>query len=97
VPEGALARIEVAPSKVGVSSLDDAEAGTSIAVVLQNTPGGHVLAATGAGQSRYGRSAYASLLVLDRQSDTLSGAPARGGRESYRHPTMCGNARAVAY
>lgn len=65
------ARIEVAPSKLGgVNPLDDAEAGTSRAVVLQNSADGLVLASSGTGPSRYGRGAWGQLLVINRQTSS---------------------------
>ncbi|WP_157652348.1 hypothetical protein [Burkholderia ubonensis] len=65
-----IARIEQSPTKLGASPRDDAEAGTSQAVVLQNSPDGLVLAAGGVGPSQYGRSAHGALIVLNRQSST---------------------------
>ncbi|MFM0558500.1 hypothetical protein [Paraburkholderia sediminicola] len=71
VLENALtARVEVTPSKLGVSPLDDAEAGTSFLNVLENSPDGLVLAAGNAGPTKYGRGVYGSLLVLDRRNAT---------------------------
>jgi len=62
------ARIEVAPTMLGVNPLDDAQAGTARAIVIQNSEDGFVLGAGSTGPSPYGRSAHGELLVLNRRT-----------------------------
>ncbi|WP_338640131.1 hypothetical protein [Burkholderia pyrrocinia] len=60
------ARVEVTPTTPG--GKDDAEAGTSYLLVLQNSPDGVVMAGSGSGPTQYGRGAYGSLLILNRET-----------------------------
>lgn len=62
------ARVEVTPTTVGENRRDDADAGTARLLILQDSTDGLVLAAGGTGPTQYGRGAYGSLLVLNRQT-----------------------------
>jgi len=86
------ARIEVTPSKLGVNPLDDEEARTSWATIVQNSPDGFVLVGTGAGPTRYGRGVYASLLVFDRRNATAAWTYAMSAEKvAFANPPRLGN------
>lgn len=60
------ARVEITPTTHG--GKDDTQAATWRFLILQDSPDGLVMAAGGTGPTQYGRGAYGSLLVLNRQT-----------------------------
>jgi len=85
------ARIEVTSSKLGDNARDDAEAGTSRAIILQDSSDGVVLAAGATGPSAYGRAAYGSLLVLNRKAgDAVQTYVLAGEKAEFGNPPRLG-------
>lgn len=92
VEDSLTARIEVSPSTPGANPRDDAESGTSRAVVLQNSADGLVLASGGTGPTAYGRAAYGSLLVLNRKAgDAVQSYVLAGEKVGFGNPPRLGN------
>lgn len=83
------ARVEVSPTTPG--GKDDAEAGTSHLLILQDSPDGLVMAAGGTGPTKYGRGAYGSLLVLNRQTKSaLQSYALIGEKAAFVNPPRMG-------
>lgn len=86
------ARVEVSPSNLGANPRDDAEAGTSRAVILQNGDDGLVLASGGTGPTAHGRAAYGSLLVLNRKAgDAVQSYVLAGEKAAFGNPPRLGS------
>jgi hypothetical protein len=83
------ARVEVTPTTPG--GKDEAEAGTSHLLVLENSPDGFVLAAGGGGPTQYGRGVYGSMLVLNRQSGgAVQSFALEAEKKGYINPSRMG-------